>query len=106
MSKTNKFVLGSLGIGAAGLIGLGLLSNTQNGDIKLGSNPTLVPLRTEQTASYPTPDPNSTEYQQVLMKACEAIVSSGDMDCGDFKSHYEAQRTYDNLYKCYGTDVW
>jgi len=103
MSKTNKFVLGTLGIGAAGIVGLGLLSNTQNENAT--PTPTFVPLQTVQT-TYPTPDPNSVEYKQVLTKACEAIINNGDMDCGDFATHDDAQQTYELLHKCYGTDVF
>jgi hypothetical protein len=99
-----KRSIGALGIGAVGLLGLSLLSNSQA--VYVQTFPTIVPLTTEQNASYPTPDPNSEEYKQVLMMACDAIINGGDMDCGDFESHYEAQRTYDNLYKCYGTDIF
>jgi len=103
MSNARKFVLGTLGVGAAGVLGLGLLSNTQNGNAT--PTPTFVPLQTVQTR-HPTPDPNSTEYKQVLTKACEAIINNGDMDCGDFATHDDAQQTYELLYKCYGTDVF
>lgn len=56
--------------------------------------------------SSPTPDPNSSEYKEFMRSYCNFLADTDDLDCSDFSSHYEAQRTYNNTIKCFGFDYF
>jgi hypothetical protein len=91
MNKLGKIFLGTVGAGTAWIVGLGLLANVQNGDIKLNTPTTQTVFTESNTTTYPTPDRNSAEYKEVLNMVCESLVSGGDLDCGDFDTHDDAQ---------------
>jgi hypothetical protein len=52
MNKASKIVLGTLGAGAAGIMGIGLLSNIQNGDIQI--NPSVQSIGDKDCSGFAT----------------------------------------------------
>jgi hypothetical protein len=52
MNKVSKIALGTLGAGAAGIMGIGILSNVQNGDIQI--NPSVQSVGDKDCSSFAT----------------------------------------------------